>query len=243
MATATKTKAPAKSKEVAVVDAEVVATVDVPKPLTEAKAKSLDKRIRAASDKLTIGMDALLDLLNEAASGQIHVALGYASWPAYLKDAVKVVPADRTERKQLTEYMSGRGMSNRAISAIVGVDEKTVRRDTEGKNDGGKTEGLDGKSYKRKSQAEKDAEAEAAQVIDAEVVDDEGPERKATDVIADFDENMDYLFPAVQAFTDMLADDADLWGKAQKRIARKHLNTLQDHIANLQAVVDALMDE
>lgn len=240
-ATATKTKATTKTKEVAVVDAEVVASVDAPKPLTEAKAKSLDKRIRAASEKLTANMDSLLDLLNEAASGQIHVALGYASWPAYLKDAVKVVPTDRTERKQLVEYMSGKGMSNRAISAIVGVDEKTVRRDTEGKTDGGETTGLDGKSYKRKSQAEKDAEAEAAQVIDAEVV-DEDVTRRATDVIADFDENMDYLYPAVQAFTDQLQDDADLWGKAVKRIAKKHLNTLQAHIAALQAVADAMME-
>ncbi len=228
------------STEIAVVEAEVVAP-DEPKPLTERKAQALDKRIRAASEKIVSNMDALLELLNEAAQGQIHVALGFPSWPAYLKDAVQVVPTDRSERKALSEYMAGKGMSNRAIAAIVGVDEKTVRRDVEGKVDGGETAGLDGKTYKRKSKAEK--EAEDQEPIDAEIVPEgDTEERKATDVIADFGEQMDYLMPNVQAFNDILRDDAELFPKARKRIAKQYLNRLQSSISDLQKVVDALME-
>jgi hypothetical protein len=40
-------------------------------------------------------VNALLDLLGEAARGQIHVALGYSSWTGYVKDAVRIQPSDK----------------------------------------------------------------------------------------------------------------------------------------------------
>jgi hypothetical protein len=225
------------TKEIATVehDAELVV------PLTEGKAKQLDKRIRAADNRVGNEMDGLIALLKEAVQGQIHVVLGYPSWPAYVKDAVHIVPADREERKALAQYMSGVGASNRAIAAVAGVSEGTVRNDladADAQDYAGDTAGLDGKTYKRKT---KDTN-----IIDAEVVEDPEEEadsepRKATDVIDDFAENMDYLMPNVQAFNDILADDAELLPKARKRIAARFSNRLQSAVTDLQKVVDELM--
>jgi hypothetical protein len=100
-------------------------------PLTETKAKQLDGRIQRMVDATVTHMDKLLALLEEAATGQIWGALGFPSWPAYVKNRVqgKISPTDREERKALVELMSGRGMSQRAIAGAVGVSQKTVDRD------------------------------------------------------------------------------------------------------------------
>jgi predicted transcriptional regulator len=221
------------SSEVAVIDAEVVEV----EPLSEGKARVLDKRIRQASARVVDNTAVLLGLLDEAAVGQIHVALGFSSWTAWVKDAVQVSPADEVERKSLVSLMSGKGMSQRAIASVVGVDQATVSRDlAEERGDADASTdvtGVDGKTYKPKPKKEKKQEP-----LDVEEVEEP---RKATDVISDFRENMEYLEPAVQAFSDLLADDTELFEKARKRIAKSHLNPLGSMIADLQKVVDELM--
>jgi hypothetical protein len=123
--------------------------VEYQPPLTKSAAKALDKKIRTASDKLTTNAEALWDLLEQAALGQIHEALEYPSWTAWMKDAVQFTPSDRVERKALAALMSGKGMSQRPIAGTLGVDQKTVSNDLAGteENSSVKTT-LNGKTYK-----------------------------------------------------------------------------------------------
>jgi hypothetical protein len=48
-------------------------------PLAKPAAKALDKRVRAASDRVAADIGKLLVLLAEAVTGQIDAALGCAS--------------------------------------------------------------------------------------------------------------------------------------------------------------------
>lgn len=221
------------TKDVAVIDAEIVGEIE---PLSEGKAKVLDKRIRLASIRVADNTAQLLDLLEEAANGKIHVALGYPSWPAYIKDAVNVSPADDSERKALVSLMSGKGMSVRAIADVVGVGKSTVSRDLADEDvpDGTPTTGVDGKEYKRAKVAD-----DVDEPLDVEEVQEP---RKATDVIDDFGENMDYLMPNVAAFNDILRDDAELFPKARKRIAQRFGPRLHTAIADLQKILDVVME-
>lgn len=89
------------AKPESVVDAGII------EPLSKPQAKALDKRIRTASDKVATSVNTLLNLLEEAAPGQIHRALGATSWTAWFRDAVQL------ERKSLMSLMSGRAMSQK----------------------------------------------------------------------------------------------------------------------------------
>jgi len=55
----------------------------------------------------------------------------------------------------LAALMSGKGMSQRAIAAVLDVDQKTVSNDLRSgeENSSAVTDGLDGKNYKQKSKA------------------------------------------------------------------------------------------
>ena len=92
-----------------------------------------------------------LSCLQRAKAGEIHVALGFSSWPAYVTDVVQIVPTDKAERRMLAALMSGEGMSQRAIGAALGVDQKTVSNDLRSgeENSSAVTVGLDGKTYPR----------------------------------------------------------------------------------------------
>lgn len=226
--------------DIAVLQATVVVP---PEPLSEGAARKLDKRIRLASIRVADESATLLDLLEEAERGQIHIALGKRSWIEYVKEAVNITPINAAERKAMVSLMAGKGLSTHLMAALLGVNQSTTRRDVlelkESGDANASTEilGPDGKTYKRERPPKQD-------VIDAEVVEDEPEpeERKASDVIDDFGENIDYLMPAVQAFTDILKDDAELFPKARKRIVQRYLNRLTAMIADLQLVVDELME-
>ncbi len=137
------------------------AIVDGTTPLTENQAKTLDQRIRLMVGSISDQLDKLAGLIAEAKAGQIHIALGYASWTAYVKDAIQVAPKDKAERKALVTLMSGQGMSQRAIGAALDVSKKTVTADLREVSQTGTPDtgsdaepsnviGLDGKSYQRK---------------------------------------------------------------------------------------------
>jgi hypothetical protein len=151
--------------ELAVIDNDPVA----PEPLTKAKAKALDKKIRAASDKVSTSTENLLDLLEEAAAGNIHEALELPSWTAWFADAVQISISDKHERKELVKLMSGKGMSQRAIAGTLGVSQKTVDRDLDGEQvaDGETVTGLNGVE-KPKTKAKAVAAEEDPGYIDAE---------------------------------------------------------------------------
>lgn len=228
------------TKDLAVIDGETL-----PEPLSENKAKALDKKIRAASDKLTDNVNALFDLLDQAAAGQIHVALGYPSWTAYTKDAVRFTPSDKVERKELAKMMSGKGMSQRAIASTLGVSQKTIDRDLEGESsDSGEVTGTDGKTY-AKTKMEPEAQPEPG-VIDAEVVDapeDDEPQYTAADVIEEFKTEVDNLLINMQAFKDVVTADAELFDKARKRIAQRFTGKLKAAAADLEDLINLIAGE
>lgn len=97
------------------------------------QARRLDSRIRLMSASAADGITKLVDLIAEAKEDQIHVALGFASWTAYLADALCEfnVAVNAASRRELVAVMADEGMSNRAIAQAVGVNEITVRRDKE----------------------------------------------------------------------------------------------------------------
>jgi transcriptional regulator with XRE-family HTH domain len=222
---------------------ETEAEVSVREPLSEKAAKALDKKIRTASDRLSTTTENLLNLLEEAAAGAIHEALGLPSWTAWFKDAVQINVSDRFERKELVKMMSGKGMSQRAIAGSLGVSQKTVDRDLEGEEveEGATVTSLDGaerpKNGKASHPAAENAEAEPdSEYIDAEVVE---PPTPAAEIVESFNDETINLWGAWSELKDLMTEEK--WAGARKRIANANLNHIQDVIAGLQTIVDDLM--
>jgi hypothetical protein len=141
---------------VPVVEAEIVD--DDAAPLSKNDARALDKQIRAVSNRLATNADKLIGLMEQAVTGQIHVALEYASLTAYFSDAVTFAPTDKDERKLLAAIMNGQGLSQRAIASVLGVSTMTVNRDLSGVTSDttdteAKTTSIDNKQHPRRKQA------------------------------------------------------------------------------------------
>ncbi len=124
---------------------EVVETLDV------AAATRLDKRIRLMASTVRENLTKIATLVEEAKAGEIHVALGFASWTAYLADALGgQIELGTDSRRSVVELLAGEGMSNRAIATAVGVTEGTVRNDKVRSDYAPEpVTGLDGKTYKK----------------------------------------------------------------------------------------------
>lgn len=223
------------STDLATIEAELL-----PEPLSERKAQALDKKIRTAGEKLTNDVNALWELLDQAAAGQIHVALGYPSWTAYVKDAVVITPSDKVERKELAKLMAGKGMSQRAIAGALGVSQKTIDRDLEGEELPTEKTGLDGKTYKQEPESEPEPE-----IIEAEVVEDpeDEPQYTAADVIEEFKTEVDNLQINLQAFKDVATTDPELFAKARKRIAQRFTGKLKSAAADLEDLINLIAGE
>jgi hypothetical protein len=131
-----------------IIDAEIV------EPLDRESAERLDTRIRLLVGTIHDQMAKLHELLAKAKQGNVHAALGFPSWTAYLAKVFTVdVRLELEQRRELVSYLSGEGMSQRAIANVVGVDRKTVRKDlVDQVGETGPPEpitGLDGKTYRR----------------------------------------------------------------------------------------------
>lgn len=126
--------------------------------MTEQDAQRLTERIRLTAHNYAEARTKLQELVAEAKSGNAHLALGYASWTAYLADVLGEEPMRlaRGERQEMVQMLSAEGMSTRAIAPIVGADHVTVSRDL-GRVANATPEsvkGLDGKTYTRPEPAE-----------------------------------------------------------------------------------------
>jgi hypothetical protein len=212
--------------------------------LSEAKAKQLDKRIRAQGQKLDDNADTFIDLLKQAAIGQIHVALDVKSWTAYVANVaqdnrfLQMLVKDRVERKTLAITMSEHGMSQSEIARAFGVSQKTIDRDLEGAEFNSDTiTTKDGGTYPRNR---KNGKAGDAEVIEAEVVDDV-PEVKPPTVDKDFEDEVFNLTNDIAALKDVIDDER--FPKARKRIMNKHLNALQEAKAELEEIIDGVFGE
>jgi hypothetical protein len=126
--------------------------IEVVAPLDVAAATRLDKRIRLMAATVRENLIKIADLVEEAKAGQVHVALGFASWTAYLADALGgQLELGTDDRRAVVELLAGEGMSNRAIATAVGVTEGTVRNDKVRSDCAPEpVTGLDGKTYAKK---------------------------------------------------------------------------------------------
>jgi hypothetical protein len=129
--------------------------IEVIAPLDRDAAARLDKRIRLMAATARENLAKIAMLVDEAKAGQIHEALGFPSWTAYLADALGgQLELSTDTRRAVVELMAGEGMSQRAIATAVGVSQKTVDRDLDKVSHGDSPEpapvtGLDGKTYTR----------------------------------------------------------------------------------------------
>lgn len=108
-------------------------TGEIDRPMNEDEARNLTTRIRSRAESLADGIERLVALIAQAQDGQAHLALGYASWTAYVStEFADALPRlDMNARREITAELRQRGMSTRAIGPIVGSSQATVRRDIE----------------------------------------------------------------------------------------------------------------
>jgi len=102
-----------------------------PTTATRDEAERLTERIRLTATNYVEARDKLEALLREAQDREVHAALGFASWTAYLAatfaDQPMVLPT--AERREIVGLLAAEGMSTRAIAPIVGASKSAVDRD------------------------------------------------------------------------------------------------------------------
>lgn len=104
--------------------------------LSAGEAQRLTQRIKLTASTVRDGLFKLRNLVDEAKNSNAYQVLGYQSWTAYLSDTLADEPMrlGRDERQELVSYLSGEGLSTRAIAPIVGASQKTVDRDIRGES-------------------------------------------------------------------------------------------------------------
>jgi hypothetical protein len=102
--------------------------------LSPGEAQRLTQHIKLTASGVRNGLFKLRNLIDEAKRSNVWQVLGFPSWTAYLSDALAEEPmrVPREERLEIVAWLSGEGLSTRAIAPIVGVDRKTVERDIRG---------------------------------------------------------------------------------------------------------------
>lgn len=130
---------------------------EIIKPLDRPAAERLDKRVRLLVGNIHDSIAKLYNLLQEARCGDVHAALGFSSWTAYVADVFTVqVRLEPAQRRELVGYLSGEGMGQHAIAAALDVGVGTINRDlavvspVPNGTAATTTTGLDGKTYQRK---------------------------------------------------------------------------------------------
>lgn len=116
--------------------------------LSGREARTLTERIKSKMG------DLMLDVV-KAHQGRAWMALGYESWPDYIKAEFGHAPLalPRDERRAVVALLRGQGMSARAIAPTIGVDRQTIANDLAGgefspPGDAVPVTGLDGKTYR-----------------------------------------------------------------------------------------------
>lgn len=102
-----------------------MSAVEVGQPLTAEQARVLTDEIKGA---LYVAWDSLIN----AWQGRADQALGYDCWDAYCATEFakgRMVRLAREQRQEIVATMRSAGMSTRAISAGLGVSQRTAARD------------------------------------------------------------------------------------------------------------------
>lgn len=98
-------------------------------PLDEAGARRLTDHIRAAARDIADQLIRLQSLVEAARDGDAWEVLGFPSWPAYVLDVLEPIRLPKPQRREVVGWLTGMGLSSRAIAGIVDVDQKTVVND------------------------------------------------------------------------------------------------------------------
>lgn len=111
-------------------EVRTVEPVGIFEPLDRPEAERLDKRLRLMAGTARENLEKIGRLLDDAKRGQIHEALGFPSWTAYVADALGgTLQLSDESRRGMVQLMAAKGMSERAISQMTGVPKTTVHRD------------------------------------------------------------------------------------------------------------------
>lgn len=117
---------------------QVVEPAEVLVPLSREAEERLDGRIRRLAKQAGDQLVQVGRLLDEARVGNIHEALGFSSWTAYVADSLGgTLQLSGDARQAMVALMAGEGMSVRAIAAATGVSKSTVDRDITQLSQGG----------------------------------------------------------------------------------------------------------
>jgi hypothetical protein len=116
---------------------------------------------RELTDQIKADVSAVRNLVIEAFTRRVWVALGYDSWDAYCDGELGTarLRLPRHERPEMVAWLRTAGMSRRAIAPALGVSEGTVRNDL---NAGAQNYAPGG---------------EIGETLDAEIVDTAEPEK------------------------------------------------------------------
>lgn len=233
--------------DLAVIEPEEVEG-ELPQPLTKREATALTKKIISLSDKVEKSRDKTIELFDEmkslvqqAKEGEVHKALG-VKWNNWLADTVRITGFERDDRKSLATWLTGEGMSTRAIGLMLGVSAMTVSRDVDGEDVPDTVTSLDGAERPRNGKAKAEPEEdfiEAEVVEEEEVSADPGP-MKAVDIVQAFNDEMANLVAAQGELTFLLGEDK--WAGARKRVYNANLNNLGAVIHELTAIQDDLTE-
>jgi hypothetical protein len=255
-----------------VLEGELLPALVEPEPLSETKAKALDKKIRTQGEKVDSSADAFAFLLEQAAIGQIHVPLGMKSWTEYVKDVaqenkfLQMLVHNKVERKALVVKMTAAGMSQRTIADAFGVSKKTVQNDQNGRVDTNyppEVTGTDGKTQPRKkkpnpelTEVEEAARrlglgglTEAAAAAVAEPANGAAPaepfdEKVLPPLSVEYAEEVDLLVQSIDSFAGMVEEfiTDERYPKWRKRIANKQRDRIFACLCTLRDIVNHLND-
>lgn len=88
---------------------------------SEEYARDLDSQIRAIAYQIHVAWEALDALVKEAKTANVHEALGFPSWTAYLADALDGQwKLERDKRGEAIRFLTEQGVSTRAVSGSPG---------------------------------------------------------------------------------------------------------------------------
>ena len=72
-----------------------VAVADEEYIMSTKDARALNKKIQLAAQQADTAIHTLMDPIEEAHNGNIHLALGYKSWTGWITDNVKITASDK----------------------------------------------------------------------------------------------------------------------------------------------------
>lgn len=227
-------------------------TGEIVAPMTVDEARRITERIRLTAGSARESLDRLQRLMTEAQQRQAHVALGYASWTAYVADLFSEEPLrlPRDQRQELVGYLAGEGMSARSIAPIVGVSKSQVAADIQVSSPGHvptpQGEATDVPEAADRGDIAPDVPRPAVKPItgmDGKTY--TRPEPKAKPATPPRRALTDQFFDAAYDLTKAvervarLADD-DRWPQNAEKVAAKHRNDLLQAIDGLRSVVNRL---